>query len=126
MISGFVNAYSEAIVELVVRGPNPREQKIEGVVDTGFNGSLSLPPGIIALLDLPFRRRGRAVLADGSETIFDIYEAIVIWDGQARRVAVDEADADPLIGMAILHGFTLKMEVVNGGSVIIEDIPENV
>ena len=41
------------------------------------------------------RRRGRAMLADGSDSVFDIYEAVVTWDGGSRRIAVDEVECDP-------------------------------
>jgi clan AA aspartic protease len=87
----------------VVGGPGGREQEIECIVDTGFSGSLSLPPTLVAELGLPFRRRGRALLADGSETFFDIHEARVIWDGRLRLVPTDAADSDPLIGMTLLE-----------------------
>lgn len=63
----------------------------EAVIDTGFDGWFSLPPALIALLGLQWRRRGRALLADGSESVFDIYEGPVVWDGSPRRVVVDEA-----------------------------------
>lgn len=104
----------------MVSGPQGQEREIEAVIDTGFTGSLSLPPAIIAALGLPFRRRGRALLADGSETLFDIHEATVAWDGSSRRVSVAAADADPLIGMALLEGYELKIRVVVGGSILIE------
>jgi clan AA aspartic protease len=120
MILGLVNNYREAVIGLIVRRPTGQEQEIEAVIDTGFNGSLSLPPALIAQLGLQFRRRGRAILADGSDIIFDIYEATVIWDGQPRRVAVDEADTDPLVGMGLLHGYELTIEVVKDGGVTIK------
>lgn len=120
MIVGTVNNFREAVIRLPVLGPGGQNQEIEAIVDTGFNGSLSLPPALIAMLGLPFRRRGRAILADGSEIIFDIYEATVIWDGQQRRVAVDEANTDPLVGMGLLYGYELTVEVVYGGCVAIK------
>ena len=45
MIAGVVNAHAEAIIRLPVRAADGREQDIEAVLDTGFNGSLTLPPG---------------------------------------------------------------------------------
>lgn len=102
MITGFVTPYLEAIIRLTVRGSAGQEVEIEAVVDTGFNGSLTLPRALITMLDLAWRRRGRAILADGSESIFDIHEAIILWNGQARRVAVDAADTEPLVGMFLL------------------------
>lgn len=81
MITGVVTADREAVIGLAVRGPTGQEQQIEAVVDTGFDGWSSLPPALIALLGLPWRRRGRALLADGSESVFDIYEGTVVWEG---------------------------------------------
>lgn len=119
MIIGVVNSHREAVISLKVRGPQGREEELEAVVDTGFNGWLSLPPSLIAMLGLPFRRRGRAQLADGSDSLFDIYEGTVMWDGQLRRAAIDEADTDPLVGMSLMYGYDLSMQIEVGGSVIL-------
>lgn len=123
MISGAVSASLEATVRLLVRGSGGQEQEIDAVIDTGFNGFLTLPPLQIAALALSRLGRGRAILADGSEDVFDIYEATVMWDGQPLQVEVDAADTDPLIGMALLDGYELRIQVVDGGSVIIEALP---
>jgi len=72
---------------------------------------------------LAWRRRGRALLADGSESIFDIDDGTVIWDGQPRHIAVDEADMIPLVGMALLEGFELIVQVRSSGQVIIRALP---
>jgi len=123
MITGIVTAYRQAIIRLTVRGPEGQEQEIEAVIDTGFDGSLTLPPPLIAALGLVWRRRGRALLADGSESLFDIHEAIVVWDGEPRRIAVDTADIDPLVGMSLLYGFELTVQARDGGSVAIKPLP---
>lgn len=122
MITGTVNAYREAVIHLTVHGSQTQEE-IEAIIDTGFNGFLTLPPPLIAALDLPFRRRGRAILADGSETLFDVHEATVIWDRQPRRVAVGAADTEPLAGMALLYGHELTVQAVEGGGVFIRTLP---
>lgn len=119
MIIGAVNAYREAVVRLVIGNVQGQSQEMDVVVDTGFNGALTLPTGIIGMLGLPFRRTGRALLADGSEVLFDVYEAIVDWDGQARRISVDAAETDPLLGMALLEGYELRVQGRNGGGVSI-------
>ena len=123
MITGIVTVVREAVISLTVRGPNGQEQEIEAVIDTGFDGSLTLPPALITALGLPWRRRGRALLADGNESVFDIYEATVIWDGTARRVSVDEVDVMPLVGMALLYGYELTMQIVEGGRVLLKPLP---
>jgi clan AA aspartic protease len=123
MITGVVTADREAVIGLVVRGPAGQEQQIKAVVDTGFDGWCSLPPVLIALLRLPWRRRGRALLADGSESVFDIHEGTVVWEGRPRRIVVDAADTAPLLGMALLDGHELKVQVRNGGRVTIKVLP---
>jgi len=123
MITGVVTADREATIRLSVRGPTGSEHAIETVIDTGFDGRLSLPPLLVSHLGLPWRRRGRGLLADGSESVFDIYEATVIWDGHPRRVPVDEADTAPLIGMSLLEGYELTVQVRSGGNVTIRVLP---
>ncbi len=44
MIAGVVTASRQAIIRLTVRGPEGQEQEIEAVIDTGFDGTLTLPP----------------------------------------------------------------------------------
>src|SRR5436190_16264135 len=104
MITGTVNSAREAVVRLTVQDPAGQEHEVEAVIDTGYNGALLLPPALVSTMSLPFRRRGRALLADGSETVFDIHEATVQWDYKPRRIPIDVADTDPLVGMALLYG----------------------
>jgi clan AA aspartic protease len=117
MIGGVVSADHEATVRLILRAPDGRDVEVEFVIDTGFNGCISLPSTLVSQLDLPWRRRGRAELADGSGIIFDIYEVNVVWNGQLRPVSVDEIDATPLIGMALLERHELTIQVWPGGDV---------
>jgi clan AA aspartic protease len=119
MIAGAVND-REARIRLSVRGPDEREQEIEAVVDTGYTASLSLPPAQIAALGLHWQGIGRGTLADGSECLFDVFEAEVLWDGDLRRVLIDEADTDPLLGMTLLAGYEVRIEVRSGGKVEIK------
>jgi hypothetical protein len=53
MISGVVNGNLEATIRLLIRGPGGPEQEIEAVIDTGFNGFLTLSPALVRRLGLP-------------------------------------------------------------------------
>lgn len=119
MIIGVVTDRREAVIRLRVRGPAGQDQEIEAVIDTGFDGWLSLPSSIIAQLGLRWRQRGRALLADGSESVFDIYEATVDWDGEFRRIPVDQAETIPLVGMSLLEGYELSVQIQRGGNVTV-------
>jgi len=98
---------------------NQREQ-IEAVVDTGYDGWLSLPQSMIHDFELQWIKFGRAVLADGSECGFDIYSGEVLWDRRRVRVEIDSSDAMPLVGMQLLEGFELTMQVREDGPVHIQ------
>ena len=123
MITGHVTASREAVISLNVGRPGNQKRKIDAVVDTGFNGFLTLPASLIQELGLVWRRRGRAMLADGSNSVFDIYEATITWHGRPRRIAVDEAECVPLLGMSLLYGCELIVQVTEGGRVAVCPLP---
>jgi clan AA aspartic protease len=124
MISGIVTGARQAVIRLTVRGPTSQQQEIEAIIDTGFDGCLSLPSSLIVLLGLVWRERGRALLADGSESVFDIYEGTVLWDGKVRRIPVHEAETTPLIGMSLLQGYELTVRVQTGGNVTVRALSQ--
>ena len=72
MIQGVVNAAYEAVVTLPLQDPEGRTRDVEAVVDTGYSGFLTLPPGLVAELGLPFAYMGQAILANDAEVDFDV------------------------------------------------------
>ena len=120
MIEGAVNAAYEAVVTLTMRGSAGQTREIEAVVDTGFNGFLTLPPVLVTELGLPFTSIGQATLADGSEATFNVYSVTVLWDGQPRYIEADAADTTPLVGMQLLDRHSLYLEIEDGGRVVIQ------
>jgi clan AA aspartic protease len=119
MIVGAVKS-DEARIRLKVKGLRGRQREIDAVIDTGHTASLTLSPALVAELGLRWRSVDRGTLADGSECLFDVFEAKIIWDGVVRDVLVDEADTDPLVGMRLLRGNELKMQIRDRGKVTIK------
>ncbi|HQU41603.1 MAG: hypothetical protein B7Z73_00530 [Planctomycetia bacterium 21-64-5] len=122
MIIGTVRG-RQPLIRLTIRGFGGRQQEIEAVVDSGYTGWLTLPPTAIAALSLRWQTFGRGVLADGSVSAFDVYQAKVVWDGHLRRVFVDEFNAVPLVGMALLRGYECRMQVRARGKITIKQLP---
>ena len=120
MITGTVNADYEAVIRLLIQGPTGPAHEVDAMIDTGFNGFLTLPPALVTTLGLIRRSRGRALLANGSEELFDIYGVTVLWDGQQRYIEADAVDTTPLVGMSLLDGYDLHIQVANGGQVVIQ------
>jgi len=124
MITGRVDS-DEGRIRLKITGFREKQRELEAVIDTGFTASLTLPPAIIASLGLRWQSLDRGTLADGSECLFDVYVADVVWDGKERRILVNEADTDPLVGMTLLRGFELRMQVRSHGKLTITKLNSN-
>ncbi|MCH8295393.1 clan AA aspartic protease [Candidatus Poribacteria bacterium] len=120
MIHGRVNASQEIIISVQVRRRNEQTANIESALDTGFTGFLTLPPELVSALQLPFWETSEFTLGDGSSVAFNVHVATVLWDGQKRDVFVLAAEGGPLVGMSLLEGFRLAVDVVENGAVTIE------
>jgi clan AA aspartic protease len=97
-------------------------RSVEAVVDTGFTGHLTLPSEVVLSLDLLERGFVEVELADGGYTGLDVYEARVLWGDQQLPIPVYETEGEPLVGMSLLRGSRLTVEVAPGGEVVIEDL----
>jgi predicted aspartyl protease len=76
--------------------------------------------GVIAITS--GRLRQRATLGDGSETVFDVYNAEIVWNGKLREIEIDAAETEPLLGMALLRGYRLQVDTIEGGLVTIKTL----
>ena len=119
MITGAVNSDLEAIIRLKIRGANGQEEDIEAVIDTGFNGFLTLPLSMIAALGCAYLSQGFVILGDGRLEETPIYETSVGWDGQSFPVETDAAESEPLVGMALMNGYEPLIQAEVGGSVLL-------
>ena len=122
MITGKIVDNQEAIIELEFTGIN-HTQKVEAIIDTGFTGELTLPGNLIDRLGLPRIGELPITLGDGNETDVGLYLGIVSWHGEERIVQVLRTDGKPLVGMSLLYGSRLTLDVVTDGSVTIESVP---
>ena len=122
MIHGTVTSDREAMIDLEVSGSDRQAQRIEAIIDTGFNGFLTLPSNLISGLKLPFVGNRRATLGDGSIAVLDVYLATVLWHDRYYEVLVLQAGGGPLVGMSLLHGNRVTLNVVDGGNVVIDEL----
>ena len=120
MMQGYVNNNYEATILVVVCNQSVKKS-VKAIIDTGF---LSLPDQIITELKLPWSYRDRGTLGDGSEVIFDIYNAQVIWDGKIKEIEINSAETEPLIGMSLIRGFRMQIDADIGGLVTIINLNE--
>lgn len=121
MMTGSVQAL-QARVAVVIRVPGQSGLEIEFVLDTGFEGFLSLPAAAVAALGLPFQYRLYATLADGSVVEAPVHTATILWDGEERDVDVLALGKRPLLGTLLLAGQEVAIQFVDGGLVAIEPV----
>jgi clan AA aspartic protease len=121
MLTGHVTSDKEAVIPMAVLGAEGPIQ-VEAVIDTGYNGFLTLPKKIIEELALTFVGPTRAALGDGNEVTMDLFLAAVQWEDGPRDVLVLETDGGTLIGMALLAGCRVVMDVEEGGGISIESL----
>ena len=120
MVQGVVNDQLEAMVDLSIVGPSGQTRDIEAIVDTGFNGFLFLPADVVTELGLVLIHQSSLILADGTVGKSEVFEVSVIWDSHALQVEALASFGMPLIGMAMLKGRRLTVDVEEGGGVLIE------
>lgn len=92
------------------------------MIDTGFTDYLCLPLETVILLNLPFQYAMSANLADNSEVILPVHEAIILWNGEEREVRVLATGRRPLLGTALLDEHELIIQFTQGGLVTIDKL----
>ena len=123
MISGSVNAFREARVPVTVTGPAGIVRTINFLVDTGFNGDITLPPQLIATLGLRWLQSDSVRFADDRLVMEDVYVAEIEWGGTTQTIHVYVMDSPPLLGTFLLLGCRIEIDMVDGGDVVIRPIP---
>ena len=122
----YESAYNPRLVVPQYADHFERWRKKSATARAGLSGYLDVPYGAHSMQKLDiFRARGqsRALLANGQEELLDLYEVTLLWDGQWRTVETDTADTDALVGMSLLYRYSVYVEAVEGGQVVIAALP---
>jgi clan AA aspartic protease len=117
--TGNVNARREATFGLQLFGPGGQSQQVTAVIDTGYNGTLTLPMTSVRALGLVPDVARRVRLADGTRRVLNCFAAEILWNGQRRSILVLAADPPALLGTVLLDGCHLGIDFVPGGAVAI-------
>ncbi len=123
MIEGVVNQSSQAIVVIEVCGPGGQSRQNPSVIDTGFTGDLTLSRAAIRSLGLTSAGTRTGELADGRVVVFTMYKAQVKWHAGLLDVGILQSDSDSLLGMGLLSGSRLTIDMITSGKVTIKPLP---
>ena len=123
-IRGTVDAQLEARVSLPVRDGNGQFHSIEAVIDTGYDGHLTLLPETIQLLRLTRSVAISATLATGTQENLNTWRGQILWHNRLRPIRIVESPGDCLLGMGLLAGSQLTIQARVNGAVLIEELDE--
>ncbi|MBO3460243.1 clan AA aspartic protease [Aetokthonos hydrillicola Thurmond2011] len=112
----------KAIVPVIFRLSQQPDFSLTFVVDTGFNGYLTLPAQAVSALNLPLHSSTSIKLADGSEALTAIHLATVFWDNVEKVVPILASGYKPLLGAAMMEGYHLEIDFADNGLVSLEKI----
>jgi clan AA aspartic protease len=99
------------------------ELQVEFVVDTAFEGDLSMPPTLLRQLNVSQRTLDFRSLADGTIVEVPVYSVELNLSGEEREVEVISLASRPLLGTLLLDGCRLEIDMEEGGEVVVE-IPD--
>ena len=78
-------------------------------------------------MPVPMRpRRGQrigTILAVGEEVELPAWRGLILWNGRPRLVEIVETDSEPLLGMELLRGNRITIDVSEGGAVTVDALP---
>ena len=122
MISGTVWPNRRAIVAVELLGADGQFRSFNFVLDTGFDGDLSLPAQTLQGLDATPAGDYAAELADGSHIMAPAWSATALWEGAPRTILIAESAGEPLLGMDLLWQSRITLEARAYGPVNIEPL----
>ena len=122
MATGAVTNDRKIVVALEVFDDQHAPVLLEAIMDTGFNGSLTLSNDVLSSLKATEAGTHRVELGDGAIVEMDVYFVDVNCFGTEREVQVIESDSEPLLGMSLLWGSRVCFDAVDGGDVSIQTL----
>jgi predicted aspartyl protease len=92
------------------------------LLDSGFEGDLLIPAEYLAGLDAVYLGEHPFAMADSSYRRSPVYGLYVDWDGDERFTEAAVMESRPLVGIRMLLGKSVHMELTEGGGVIVEPL----
>ncbi len=121
MISGNVVGL-QARMGIILYPPKRAGVEIECVVDTGFEGFLTLPTAIVLDWGLLYIASIDANLADNSHITTNVHQSTILWNDVERIIPVLAMGRRSLIRTALLEDCHLSIDFCEGGTVLVDAI----
>jgi clan AA aspartic protease len=107
-------------VKVIVRISGYPDLEVGCVINTGFEGALSLPVAAVAKLQLPYVASINTNLANDENTVTPVHRATVVWDGVELEVPVLAMGRRPQVGTLLLNNCNLNIDFSDGSILSID------
>lgn len=121
MMTGTVTADREILLSLNLLAADGSNVSVQAMLDTGFNGFLTLPPALLQVMAAKPVGTRRAELGDGQVTELRAFAVTVVWHEVPRELLAIAAETTPVIGMSLLWGSRVSFHAQEDGAVTVED-----
>jgi clan AA aspartic protease len=112
-VTGYVNELRQPRIKLTVKG-NRKAIGVEPIVDTGFDGYLSLPVAVAIHLGLELKGRVPVEFADGSMKNELTFQGTVVLQGHEYQIEIFLTESkDALLGSGMRQGQKLDIDYAN-------------
>lgn len=109
-MQGYVDEFSQPKMEIILIGESKR-LTTEAVIDTGFNGELSIPVNLAIELGLKLIALEKVELADGSRRSQMVFSGKILWEKTERDVNIFVTyPGEHLIGTMLLGGQNMNID----------------
>ncbi|MCX7410280.1 MAG: clan AA aspartic protease [Planctomycetales bacterium] len=115
MITGHIDENLEARIKLSVKA-DADVTAVEFLLDTGFNGHLSVTRALVETLGLELKDVQSGITADGRLGYFETVDVDVVWHGRETTVRAQVLD-EAMLGTRMLKGCELSA-LWNAGGVV--------
>ena len=122
MIRGRIDHRRLIWIPLQVGGGRERFSTVEAVLDTGFTGTLTLPPETVRSLGLSSDHDTEVTLGNDVSASLRTYSGFMFWHERLRAIPIMESAGTPLLGTRLLAGSQLTAQFRIGGEVLIEEL----
>ena len=126
MIQGWLREDGQAVVQLELVGSDRSHHTVPAIIDTGFNGQVSLARRVVDELNPPLTYEGTVEMELASGTVIDedVYSGTIRFDGQEQTAEIIITDSeDTLIGTGLLTGKILLMNFVTREVIVKDHVP---
>ncbi len=115
MLLGKLSDKLAPFLELSILSTDSTSRQHSFLVDTGCTLEMVLPAVILAELGWPVIETMEIQQADGSRVAVDLHEGSVVFGELARPVLAAALGTQPIIGMELLQGWQLCLDIIAPG-----------